>query len=178
MRWAHQATYRFFQHLQWNIDNIFGAMERQEAKRRIFGWLYGGKNILGSLTTNDGTVEKLLEETYGRERIVGAHWIGTHVHTRFSRSIPSDHHHALSYIIQSSCVDVVLRRLIKVRERLRGLKSRVAFTLHDSIVIDLSNEDRRLIPELINHFGQNELGHFKVNVQVGRDFGKMKALNL
>ncbi len=163
---------------QWNMDNIFGSMDRQEAKRRIFGWLYGGKNMTGSLGTNDGTVGKLLEETYGRERIVGEHWTGTHVHTRFGRSIPSDHHHSLSYIIQSSCVDVVLRRLIQISERLRDLKSRVAFTLHDSIVIDLSNEDRGLIPELINLFGQNELGHFKVNVQAGRDFGTMRALNL
>ena len=163
---------------QWNMDNIFGTMDRQEAKRRIFGWLYGGKNMTGSLGTNDGTVGKLLEETYGRERIVGEHWTGTHVHTRFDRTIPSDHHHSLSYIIQSSCVDVVLRRLIQISERLRDLKSRVAFTLHDSIVIDLSNEDRGLIPELINLFGQNELGHFKVNVQAGRDFGTMRALNL
>jgi hypothetical protein len=163
---------------QWNMDNIFGSMDRQEAKRRIFAWLYGGKNITGSLTTNDGSVEKLLEEAYGRERIVGSHWTGTHVHTRFGRSIPSDHHHSLSYIIQSSCVDVVLRRLIAITDRLKNHKSRVAFTLHDSIVIDLATEDRGLIPELINLFERNELGIFKANVQVGRDFGKMKALNL
>ena len=163
---------------QWNIDNIFGPMDRQDAKRGIFSWLYGRKNIDAALTTNDGTVEKLLQETYGRERIVSEHWTGTHVRTRFNRTIPSDRHHALSYIIQSSCVDVVLRRLIQITERLRDLKSRVAFTLHDSIVIDLSNEDRGLIPELINLFGQNELGRFKVNVQAGRDFGTMKALNL
>jgi hypothetical protein len=163
---------------QWNMDNIFGSMDRQEAKRRIFAWLYGGKNIAGSLTINDGTVEKLLEETYGRERIVGEHWTGTHVRTRFGRTIPSDRHHALSYIIQSSCVDVVLRRLIEINERLRGLRTRIAFTLHDSIVLDLAEEDKGLIPELINLFGQNELGHFKVNVQAGRDFGKMRALNL
>lgn len=163
---------------QWNMDNIFGSMDRQEAKRRIFAWLYGSKNVSGSLGTNDGTVGKLLEETYGRERIVGSHWTGTHVHTRFGRSIHSDHHHALSYIIQSSCVDVVLRRLIQISDRLRNLKSRVAFTLHDSVVIDLANEDRGLIPELINLFGHNELGDFKVNVQAGRDFGTMKELKL
>ena len=135
---------------QWNIDNIFGPMDRQEAKRKIFAWLYGRKNIAAALTTNDGTVEKLLQETYGRERIVSEHWTGSHVNTRFGRSIPSDHHHALSYIIQSSCVDVVLRRLIEINKSLRGTESRVAFTLHDSVVIDLADKDRRLIPELIN----------------------------
>jgi hypothetical protein len=75
-------------------------------------------------------------------------------------------------------VDVVLRRLIEIANRLKNHKSRVAFTLHDSIVIDLAAEDKGLIPELINLFGQNELGDFKVNVQVGRDFGTMKDLNL
>lgn len=163
---------------QWNIDNIFGTMDRQEAKRSIFAWLYGRKNIVGSLTNNDEVVEKLLEETYGRERIVSSHWTGTHVRTRFDRVIPSDRHHALSYIIQSSCVDVVLRRLIEIADRLKDHKSRVAFTLHDSIVIDLANEDRGLIPELINLFERNELGRFKANVQAGRDFGTMKPLSL
>ena len=163
---------------QWNMDNIFGSMDRQQAKRRIFAWLYGSKNVSGSLGTNDEAVEKLLEKTYGRERIIGSHWTGTHVNTRFGRCIHSDHHHALSYIIQSSCVDVVLRRLIEINERLKENRTTIAFTLHDSIILDLADEDRRLIPELINLFGHNELGDFKVNVQVGRDFGNMKALNL
>jgi len=163
---------------EWNIENIFGAMDRQEAKRSIFAWLYGGKNINSTLATTDGTVERLLEERYRKAEIVGQHWSGTHVSTRFGRTIPSDHHHSLSYIIQSSCVDIVLRRLIGIHERLRASKSRVAFTLHDSIVIDLSDEDRGLIPELINLFAETELGQFKVNVQAGRDFGSMKELSL
>tara|TARA_B100000674_G_C37806158_1_gene898864 strand:- start:844 stop:1071 length:228 start_codon:yes stop_codon:yes gene_type:complete len=75
-------------------------------------------------------------------------------------------------------VDVVLRRLIEINERLKENRTTIAFTLHDSIILDLADEDRRLIPELINLFGHNELGDFKVNVQVGRDFGNMKALNL
>ena len=163
---------------EWNIQNIFGDIERQEAKRRIFEWLYGRKNVTGTLTNNDGSVEKLLEETYRREKIIGSHWSGTHVSTRFGRTIPSDHHHSLSYIIQSSCVDVTLRRLIEIHERLRDCRSRIAFTLHDSIVIDLATEDRGMIPELINLFGQNELGHFRVNTKVGRDFGNMMDLVL
>jgi len=163
---------------EWNIKNIFGDVDRQEAKRRIFAWLYGRKNVSGTLTNNDGTVEKLLEETYQRERIIGSHWTGTHVRTRFGRTIPSDHHHSLSYIIQSSCVDVTLRRLIEINERLRDCRSQIAFTLHDSIIIDLAASERGMIPELINLFGQTELGHFKVNTKVGRDFGNMVDLVL
>jgi hypothetical protein len=163
----------------WNIENIFGGeIDRPEAKRSIFAWLYGGKNISSKLATNDEDVGRLLEERYRKAEIVGQHWSGTHVSTRFGRTIPSDHHHSLSYIIQSSCVDIVLRRLIRIHDRLKRTKSRVAFTLHDSIVIDLSNEDRGMIPELINLFAETELGHFKVNVQAGRNFGSMRELPL
>ena len=163
---------------EWNIQNIFGDIERQEAKRRIFAWLYGRKNVTSSLDINDGTVEKLLAEAYRREEIIGQHWTGTHVATRFGRTIDSDHHHALSYIIQSSCVDITLRRLIDLHRRLRGCASRIAFTLHDSIVIDLASEERKMIPELINLFADTELGQFKVNTKVGRDFGNMVDLIL
>tara|TARA_B100001250_G_scaffold414579_1_gene454124 strand:+ start:7736 stop:8959 length:1224 start_codon:yes stop_codon:yes gene_type:complete len=163
---------------QWNIENIFGDIDRQEAKRRIFAWLYGRKNVTGTLGINDGSVEKLLEETYRRERIISSHWTGTHVSTRFGRTIPSDHHHSLSYIIQSSCVDVTLRRLIEVHNHLRNYRSRIAFTLHDSIVIDLAYGERKMIPELINLFSQTEFGTFKVNTKVGLDFGNMTDLIL
>ena len=54
----------------------------------------------------------------------------------------------------------------------------MAFTLHDSIVIDLAYGERKMIPELINLFGQTEFGTFKVNTKVGLDFGNMTDLIL
>tara|TARA_Y100001973_G_scaffold106629_1_gene185941 strand:+ start:3292 stop:4347 length:1056 start_codon:yes stop_codon:yes gene_type:complete len=160
---------------EWNVDNIFkGKLTRDEAKTNIFAWLYGSNN----LSTIDGDITATLSEVYRKEEIVRQYWTGTHVRTRFGRSIPSDNHHALSYIIQSSTVDVTLRRFIELDELLRGTDSRVAFTLHDSVVIDLSDSDRHLVPRMVEIFGNTELGRFKTNVSAGRNFGTMSPLRI
>ena len=160
---------------EWNIENLFKQkITRDEAKTNIFAWLYGSSN----LPTIDGDITKTLSEVYRKEEIVRQHWTGTHVTTRFGRTIPSDNHHALSYIIQSSTVDITLRRFIELDTLLRDTKSRVAFTLHDSVVIDLSDSDRHLVPRMVEIFGRTELGRFKTNVSAGKNFGSMKPLRL
>jgi len=162
---------------EWNIKNIFGGnIGRDEAKTRIFAWLYGSEKEKNNLSNTD--VQKILSETYRKKEIVRQNWTGTHVRTRFGRSIPCDSHHALSYIIQSVCVDLVLRRLIALDRILAPTSSRVGFTLHDSIVIDLCDADRHLLPRIIEEFSQTELGKFKVNVSAGKNFGEMKELKL
>tara|TARA_R100001079_G_C4297007_1_gene89585 strand:- start:187 stop:414 length:228 start_codon:yes stop_codon:yes gene_type:complete len=75
-------------------------------------------------------------------------------------------------------VDLVLRRLIALDRILAPTSSRVGFTLHDSIVIDLCDADRHLLPRIIEEFSQTELGKFKVNVSAGKNFGEMKELKL
>jgi hypothetical protein len=50
--------------------------------------------------------------------------------------------------------------------------------MHDSIVIDLSHEERQLIPELMKIFGTTPFGDYKVNVALGKNFGDMKDLNI
>jgi len=160
---------------EWNIQNIFnGNLTRDEAKTNIFAWLYGSNN----LSTIDGDIAKTLSEVYRKEEIVRQHWSGLQVRTRFGRTIPSDNHHALSYIIQSSTVDLALRRVIELDRFLRDTDSRVAFTLHDSVIIDLADRDRRLVPRMIEIFSDTELGKFKTNVSAGKDFGSMKRLKL
>ena len=163
---------------EWNIENIFnGKLTRDEAKTNIFAWLYGS-----NLSTIDGdtaqTIRETLSKVYRKEAIVRQHWTGTHVRTRYGRTIPSDHHHALSYIIQSTTVDLTLRRFLELDTLLAETNSRVAFPLHDSVVIDLSDSDRSLVPRMVEIFGNTELGHFRTNVSAGKNFGEMKPLRL
>ena len=68
--------------------------------------------------------------------------------------------------------------MIKVSNYLKGSKSYVAFPIHDSVVLDLSVEDKEKLPELLNIFSDTELGKFKVNVSVGNDFGNLKKLEV
>ena len=107
-----------------------------------------------------------------------SHYANNVVENPYGRKIDSDMHHALNYLIQSTTSDVLLRRMIAISEKLKDRKTHVAFSIHDSIVLDLCNEDRDLLLEVIEEFSKTELGDFKVNVSVGKDFGNMKALNI
>jgi hypothetical protein len=68
--------------------------------------------------------------------------------------------------------------MIKISNSLRGTKSHVAFPMHDSIVLDLSIEDKKKLPEIIDAFSDTALGKFKVNVAVGKNFGQLRSLEV
>ena len=61
---------------------------------------------------------------------------------------------------------------------LEGTNSRIAFIIHDEIVIDMSESDRYLIPKLKKEFMKTKIGNFMVNVKAGKNYGSMKDLNL
>ena len=152
----------------WNIKNVFrGAPTRDEAKKRIFAWLY-----------NPESKDLLCERTYDRESVIKKYFDLGQVTTFFDKVIPSENRTALNYIIQSTCAENVLRQMIKVSNYLEGAKSYVAFPIHDSIVLDLSVEDKNKLPEIIDIFSNTVLGKFMVNVSVGQNFGQLKRLGV
>ncbi len=153
---------------QWNVKNVFkGEITRDEAKKRIFAWLY-----------NPDSKDALCDFAYDRDSVLKKYYTQGQVTTFFNKKIPSEDRTALNYIIQSTCAENVLRQMIKVSNYLKGTKSYVAFPIHDSIVLDLSVEDKEKLPELLNIFSDTELGKFKVNVSVGKDFGNLKKLEV
>ena len=151
---------------QWNIDNIYrGIGTREEAKKRIFAWLYNPK-----------AKDYLSNRHYDREGILQKYFNGQQVTTYFDRTIESDKHHALNYLIQSTTSDLVLSRAFKIANTLKGKKSFISFTLHDSIIIDYDDCERETIGELINIFSQTPFGRFKVNVSAGKSYGAMRGI--
>tara|TARA_B100000900_G_C20545336_1_gene702283 strand:- start:26 stop:1210 length:1185 start_codon:yes stop_codon:yes gene_type:complete len=153
---------------QWNIENVFkGKLTREDAKKRIFAWLY-----------NPESNDELCEFAYDRKSVVQKYFTQGQVTTFWDKVIPSTERTALNYIIQSTCAENVLRQMIKISNYLKGSKSYVAFPIHDSVVLDLSVEDKEKLPELLEIFSQTELGKFKVNVSVGKDFGNLKKLEV
>jgi hypothetical protein len=151
---------------EWNVKNVFqDSISRDEAKKRIFAWLY-----------NPESEDHLCEHAYNRESVVSANFANGKVYTFFGKTIPSAERTALNYIIQSTCAENVLRQMIKVSNYLKGCKSYVAFPIHDSIVLDLSEEDKEKLPEIIEIFSNTALGKFKVNVGVGLNFGNLKKI--
>ena len=149
---------------EWNAKNVFHA-SRKEAKERIFAWLY-----------NPDSKDYLANTAYDRTSIKEKYWDGKIVTTPFGRKIEADEFHALNYLIQSTTADMVLRQMIKVYDLLKGSKSYIAFTIHDSLVIDLAKEDKGLLKEIFDTFAETDLGNFVVSTQAGKNFGEMKEM--
>ena len=152
----------------WNIQNVFKNQgTREEAKKRVFAWLY-----------NPEAKDRLLDKAYNRNLVVKKYFDGSHVSTFFGREIESDKHHALNYIIQSTTSDLFLDRVIDIFKLLKERKSFVSFFIHDSLVIDFSEDDKEILVKIKEIFSDTKLGKFKVNIAAGRNFGSMKKLKI
>ncbi len=148
---------------EWNVENVYNnTITRDEAKTRIFAWLY-----------NLDSKDTMSEGMYNRDQILKKYWDGQAITNPFGRRIECDKFHAVSYLVQSTAADIVLRQMIKVNKMLEGKKSFIAFTVHDSVVIDMADEDIDLLREIKNQFASFEDTQFLTNVSVGNDFGNM-----
>jgi len=153
---------------EWNLKNVYkGVGTRETAKKRIFAWLY-----------NPESKDQFSSREYNREELLAKYWDGKNIKTYFGREIEADKHHALNYIIQSTAADLFLRQMINIWELLKDKKSQIAFCLHDSLVIDLAEEDEEMVNTMKEKFANTELGKFKVNVFGGKNFGEMKRMNV
>ena len=152
----------------WNVRNIFdNSLTREEAKVQTFAWLYSSKE------------NKDLERLYNKDLVRNKYWDGLKITTDYGRIIENvDEHHALNYIVQSTTIDMVHEQAYKVYELLKGRKSHIAFLIHDAVYIDLAEEDRYEILNLLDTFKKTRYDMFKVNVSAGRNLGAMKELKL
>ena len=66
--------------------------------------------------------------------------------------------------------------MIKIYDILEGRKSKIAFCVHDSVVIDLHADDKYLMKEIIDEFSNTRFGKFKTSVKTGEDFGDLREL--
>ena len=151
---------------EWNIKNLLeGNITREEAKKRVFSWLY-----------NPTSEDSVLNQVYNREAIKEKYWNGTTITTPFQREVESDEYHSKNYILQSTTSDLFLEQAVKVNQILETRRSFVAFLLHDSIILDFKQEEKREILNIIKKFQDTRLGKYKVNVKMGKNFGDMKAV--
>ena len=140
---------------------------RSDAKKRFFAWLY-----------NPNSEDKISSGQYDRNLLLSRYRNGNSIETLFKRKIKCDDFHAFNYLIQSTCADMVLDRMVAIHEMLRDRKSHVAFTLHDSIILDFSSDDKDLIKLIVEEYRNTELGKFKTTVSAGKDLYNLKLINL
>ena len=152
----------------WNVKNIFdNQLTREKAKVKTFAWLYSSKE------------NKQLERLYNKDLVRNKYWNGFKIQTDYGRIIENvDEHHALNYIVQSTTIDMVHEQAYKVYELLKGRKSHISFLIHDAVYVDLADEDRYELLNLLDTFRQTRYDMFKVNVAVGKTLGTMKELKL
>jgi hypothetical protein len=134
----------------------------QKAKTKLFAWLYNEES------------QSIQSDFYDRESLKQKFYRDGKVETPFGRSIAAPVRKALNYLLQSSSSDNTLDRFCKISNFLRSTRSHVAFVVHDSVVIDLHKDDRFLIPQLVEMFGDTKLGKFKVNCSMGKNLGDMR----
>lgn len=152
----------------WNAKHIFkGNLNREEAKTKTFAWLYSCRD------------NKELGRLYNKELVQRKYWDGYKIETDYGRIIENvDEHHALNYIVQSTTIDMVHEQAYKIYELLKERKSYISFFIHDAVYIDLAEEDRYEILNLLDIFKQTRYGMFRVNVSAGRNLGELQKLKL
>ena len=153
---------------KWN--STFLKTDRQQAKRSVIAYMYGSKNY------DVGELEAL----YNVKNVKEKHFNPKkeQVTNLYGRKIKSDEFHAVNYTIQSTAAEISLRNILKIFHLLKDRKSSVKFCLHDSVIIDFSDEDRDIIYEIKDLFCNTPLGIFPSNIKAGKNFGDMKELKI
>jgi hypothetical protein len=151
---------------RWNMKNMPPWISRREAKEIFFAWLYNPK-----------AEDKVYEKYYNKKAYL-EHFDGKSVKTPFGRNLPVDERKALNYLLQSTTSDIVLENTYQIMKKLRGKKSNVAFTMHDSVILDFAREDHSMVSEIKEIFETNRFGRFLSNISIGKDFGNMKEIQI
>ena len=146
---------------EWNRANVFRKNgTREEAKKRLFSWLY-----------NPDSNDRLLEKFYDRNALVNQFWDGKHVSTPYGRNIEVDKRRALNYLIQSTTSDMVLEQAAKLDALLEGKKTRIAFIIHDEVVLDVKKGEEAILPALESTFADTRFGTYLVGAKESADYG-------
>ena len=152
---------------KWNSDVL--NTSREEAKKSVISWLYGSKTSdIGEELSRLYEKEKVLSKFYDPKAGI--------VTTPFGRKLEADDHHALNYLVQSTTADLVFDRMLALRDLLKDKKSFIKFCLHDSVVIDLLDEERYEIKEILEIFSNTKMGKFMASLSVGKNFGDLQRI--
>ena len=101
---------------------------------------------------------------------------GGQLTTPYGKVIPDvDQHHALNYLVQSTAAELLLKQALKIDYLLRtcGKGSAIAFLIHDSIVLDLKNEDLHLLTKAEDLMRSTNFGSFPINRKKGQNLGSL-----
>lgn len=154
------------EHLQ---KEIFGGWgKRSEFKERLFAWLY-----------NPNSDDTVFDDFFSRETFRDFFAQDDEVLTTpFGRRLAVDERKAQNYLLQSTTSDQVIENAYKIQKMLKNKKSKIAFTLHDSIILDMAQEDAIMVKDIKQQFEQTRWGNFVSTCKIGKTFGDLKELKI
>lgn len=145
---------------------VKGTETRQQVKERFFAWLYNP-------VSKDDTLEKIYNKN-----IYQKFYNSGIISTPFFRNLEVEEKKALNYLLQSTTSDLVLENTHKLLDLFQDKKTFVAFTMHDSVVLDFAKEDAHLIKESIDIFSNTRFGKYLTNIKMGKNFGDMREIDV
>jgi len=155
-----------------HLENIFTHLStREESKVAFFAWLYGSRD-----QTNIQAIKKL-ETHYNRQEILDKHYQNGTVTSPYGKVIYEvTQHHALNYLVQSTAAELTLKQALKVEYFLRSkeVKSFLSFIIHDSIVLDVCEEDLKYIKAVSHLMSSTNFGMFDINIKKGKTLGTLE----
>jgi len=154
---------------EWVVNNVFnGELERSQAKIELFAWLYNP-------SSSKSRFDQIFSRQIFRDFFAPNDEVLT---TPFGRKLAVDERRAQNYLLQSTTSDQVLENAYKIQKMLKGTKSTIAFTLHDSIILDMDKKDAIMLKDIKNQFEQTRWGNFISTCKIGKNFANLKELKI
>ena len=161
-----QPTTDIHDHL--NSKIFKNLISRAQFKERLFAWFY-----------NPNSEDKVFNGFFDREAFASFYnFEDQQLVTPFGRRLTVEQRKAQNYLLQSTTSDQVLENVYMIQKILLGTKSKVAFTLHDSVVLDMAKEDAFLLADIKKQFESTRWGNFKSTCKIGANFGNLKELKI
>ena len=98
--------------------------------------------------------------------------------TPFGRVLTVDRRRAQNYLLQSTTSDQVIENAYNIQKFLKNKKSKIAFTLHDSIIIDMCKDEFSTLREIKDLFEYTRWGKFLSTSKIGLNFGSLKEFRI
>ena len=150
---------------EWVVENVFNnAIERSQAKIELFAWLYNPSNS-----------KSRFDQIFSREIFRDFYFSDSKIlATPFGRKLSVEERKAQNYLLQSTTSDQVLENAYKIQKMLKGKRTTIAFTLHDSIILDMAKEDAIMLQDIKSQFENTRWGKFMSTCKIGKNFGNLK----
>lgn len=144
-----------------------------------FSYLFPGKTraeikqeILTMWYNTDENIH--LKEILEKEAFIQRFWDGHKITSLMGREMVCDKDHVIPYMNQSTTAEIVFDRCCELQKFLQTKQTKIAFIIHDEIVLDMPLSEKHLLPEIESIFSSTPLGSFVVRCKTGSTLGEMK----